>query len=86
MVLKTFIRSTELDTSQLFEFKDNDKNWGILTENGCVDWSPAYVYGNHNWTGNQNNGSCVLNIEWQFLNEKCKMKIEGAFLFEKIDK
>jgi hypothetical protein len=47
------------DTSQLFEFKDNDKNWGIMTENGCVDWSPAHFYGNHNLTGNQNNGSCV---------------------------
>jgi hypothetical protein len=59
MVLKTFVRRTELDTSQHFEFKDNDKNWEILTKNGYVDWSPAHVYGNHNWTGNQNNVSGV---------------------------
>jgi hypothetical protein len=32
------------DTLQFFELQDNDKNWGILIENGRVDWCPAYIW------------------------------------------
>jgi hypothetical protein len=55
MVLKTFVRSTKLDTSQLFELlfklQDNDKSRCTVIENGSVDWCPAHLYRNHNRKG-----------------------------------
>jgi hypothetical protein len=67
---KTFVRSTGLNTLQLFELQDNNKNRGILTENRCVDWSPAHFYGNHNGTGNQNKRKQCIKYRMTVLKRK----------------
>jgi hypothetical protein len=81
MVLKTFVRSTELTHHNFLNYKITKKaKYWILIENGSVDWFPAHLYGNHIRTGNQNKQKQCINTKWQFYNGKCQIKMNDYFI------